>query len=82
MDCFVAPLLAMTELSVADCALARAALSERGYSGASASSAGSAVDLLETTTSEAARMSRGEARLRRRALRALDILAASEKTLP
>src|SRR5271167_4865147 len=43
-------------------------------------SAGSAVDLMKAKTSEAESLSRGEARLRRRAKRALDRLSASEKT--
>ena len=56
-----------------------AALSERGYRRAASSSAGSAVDLMEAKSSEAGRLSRGEARLWRRAeRRALDSLPASE----
>jgi hypothetical protein len=43
-----------------------------------AGSAGNAVDLMEAFLSEAERRSRGEARLRRRATRALDSLSASE----
>ena len=43
-----------------------------------ARSAGSAVDLMEASFSEAGTLSRGEARLRRRAMRALDSVLASE----